>query len=78
MKKSEVKEIIKELVNEVKTDEYGNHLEPQFKVGDKVTYLRAPGEITGVNKEMGGIYTYNVGYDKGEGYTKAGVEIGIK
>ena len=37
----------------------------------KVTYLRSPGEITGVNKEMGGTYTYNVGYDKGEGYTRS-------
>ena len=71
MKKSELKSIIKELINEVKTDEHGNHLEPQFKVGDKVTYLRAPGEITGVNTEMGGTYTYNVRYNKGEGYTKA-------
>lgn len=42
---------------------------PQFKVGDKVTYLGHPGEITGINKEMTGDITYNVDYDKGEGRT---------
>ena len=41
-----------------------------FKVGDKVTYLGHPGEITKVNKEMTGAITYNVLYDKGEGKTK--------
>ena len=41
-----------------------------FKVGDKVTYLGYPGEITKVNKEMTGAITYNVLYDKGEGKTK--------
>jgi len=35
-----------------------------FKVGDKVTYLGHPGEITAVNKEMTGAITYNVSYDK--------------
>lgn len=44
---------------------------PQFKKGDKVTYLGHPGEITGVNKEMTGDITYNVAYDKGTGRTKA-------
>jgi len=42
-----------------------------FKVGDKVTYLGHPGEITKVNKEMTGAITYNVSYDKGTGKTKA-------
>jgi hypothetical protein len=42
----------------------------EFKVGDKVTYLGHPGEITKVNKEMTGAITYNVLYDKGEGKTK--------
>jgi len=42
-----------------------------FKVGDKVTYLGHPGEITAVNKEMSGAITYNVSYDKGNGKTKA-------
>ena len=42
-----------------------------FKVGDKVTYLGHPGEITKVNKEMTGAITYNVLYDKGTGKTKA-------
>ena len=42
-----------------------------FKVGDKVTYLGHPGEITKVNKEMTGAITYNVAYDKGNGRTKA-------
>jgi hypothetical protein len=42
-----------------------------FKVGDKVTYLGHPAEITKVNKEMTGGITYNVYYDKGTGKTKA-------
>ena len=42
-----------------------------FKVGDKVTYLGHPGEITKVNKEMTGAITYNVSYNKGKGKTKA-------
>ncbi len=42
-----------------------------FKVGDKVTYLGHPAEITKVNKEMTGDTTYNVSYDKGTGKTKA-------
>jgi hypothetical protein len=42
-----------------------------FKVGQKVTYLGHPGEITKVNKEMTGDTTYNVSYDKGTGKTKA-------
>jgi hypothetical protein len=45
--------------------------EATFKVGDKVTYLGHPGEITKVNKEMTGAITYNVAYDKGDGRTKA-------
>jgi hypothetical protein len=45
--------------------------EATFKVGDKVTYLGHPGEITGINKEMTGAITYNVAYDKGDGRTKA-------
>jgi hypothetical protein len=57
-------------VKEAKKDESGNHLEPQFKKGDKVTYLGHPGEITGINKEMTGAITYNVAYDKGNGRTK--------
>jgi hypothetical protein len=42
-----------------------------FKVGDKVTYLGHPAEITAVNKEMTGAITYNVAYNKGQGRTKA-------
>ncbi len=44
---------------------------PQFKVGDKVTYLGHPGKITGINKEMTGAISYNVSYDKGTGKTTA-------
>ena len=44
---------------------------PQFKVGDKVTYLGHPGKITGVRNEMGGGISYSVAYDKGTGRTKA-------
>ena len=68
--KTRIKEIIKSKVNEVKKDEYGNHLDPQFQKGDKITYLNHPGVITGVNKTPDGKYTYNVSYDKGEGKTK--------
>ena len=46
-------------------------LAEEFKVGDQVTYLGHPGEITKVNKEMTGAITYNVSYDKGTGKTKA-------
>jgi len=67
----EDKESILKALNEIKTDEYGNHLEPQFKKGDKVTYLGNPGEITKVNKTASGTYTYSVSYDKGTGKTKA-------
>ena len=42
-----------------------------FKVGDKVTYLGHPAEITLVDKDnMDRVY-YNVSYDKGTGKTKA-------
>jgi hypothetical protein len=47
-----------------------NRKKKEFKVGDKVTYLGHPGEITKVNKEMTGATTYNVSYDKGTGKTK--------
>jgi ppGpp synthetase/RelA/SpoT-type nucleotidyltranferase len=55
---------------EIKKDKYGNHLEPQFKKGDKVTYLGHKGEITYVNRESTGVYTYNVSYNSGTGSTK--------
>ena len=42
-----------------------------LKVGNKVTYLGHPGEITKVNKEVTGDISYNVSYDKGNGKTKA-------
>ena len=48
-----------------------NEESTKFKVGDKVTYLGYPAEITAVNKEMTGAITYNVSYDKGTGKTKA-------
>jgi hypothetical protein len=41
-----------------------------FKVGDKITYLGHPGEITKVNKEVTGDISYNVSYNKGNGKTK--------
>lgn len=47
-----------------------NVKETTFKVGDKVTYLGHPAEITKVNKEITGAITYNVSYDKGNGKTK--------
>ena len=51
----------------VRTDKYGNHLEPQFKKGDKITYHGAPGKIDGVNKGHGGKYTYDVSYKAHDG-----------
>ena len=66
-----IKEFFSKPLEEVKTDKYGNHIEPQFKKGDKVTYLGHPAEITAINKEMDGTYSYSVSYDKGQGKTKA-------
>jgi hypothetical protein len=66
-----IKEFFSKSLEEVKTDKYGNHIEPQFKKGDKVTYLGHPAIVTAINKEMGGTYSYNVDYDKGQGKTKA-------
>lgn len=43
----------------------------QFKVGQKVTYLRHPAVITKVEKDMMGRWNYNVSYNKGTGLTKA-------
>ena len=57
-------------LKQVKKDKYGNHLEPQFKKGELVTYLGHPAIITRVNKEMGGVYSYDVDYNKGYGRTK--------
>jgi len=42
-----------------------------FKVGQKVTYLGNPGEITKVDKDIKDRVYYNVSYDKGTGKTKA-------
>ena len=42
-----------------------------FKVGQKVTYLGNPGEITKVDKDIRDRVYYNVLYDKGTGKTKA-------
>ena len=42
-----------------------------FKVGQKVTYLGNPGEITKVDKDIMDRVYYNVLYDKGTGKTKA-------
>ena len=42
-----------------------------FKVGQKVTYLGNPGEITKVDKDVMDRVYYNVSYDKGTGKTKA-------
>jgi dsDNA-specific endonuclease/ATPase MutS2 len=60
--KTKISSAVKEVVDSRKKKE--------FKVGDKITYLGHPGEITKVNKEMTGATTYNVSYDKGNGKTK--------
>lgn len=57
-------------ITELKKDQYGNHLEPEFKVGDDVTYLGHPAKVTYINQEISGAYSYNVDYDKGYGRTK--------
>jgi hypothetical protein len=44
--------------------------ENTFKVGDKITYLGYPGEIT-ATKEYNGRNFVSVSYDKGKGKTKA-------
>jgi hypothetical protein len=44
--------------------------ENTFKVGDKITYLGHPGEIT-ATKEYNGRDFVSVSYDKGKGKTKA-------
>jgi hypothetical protein len=41
-----------------------------FKVGDKVTYLGHPGEITSIDKDIKDRVYYSVSYDKGTGKTK--------
>ena len=46
-------------------------LAEEFKVGQKVTYLGNPGEITLVDKDVMDRVYYNVLYDKGTGKTKA-------
>lgn len=51
----------------VKKDKYGFHVEPEFKVGDKVTYAGYPAEITKVHKGMFGRYSYDVSYNVGNG-----------
>jgi hypothetical protein len=73
MQKSELRQIIREEVRSIILTELGENKtsSPQFKKGDKVTYLGYPGEITGVNTEMTGAITYNVAYNKGTGRTKA-------
>ena len=60
--KAKIAPTVKEVVD--------NRKKKEFKVGDKVTYLGHPGEITKVNKEMTGATTYNVAYNKGTGRTK--------
>jgi len=61
--KSKISSTVKEVIDSRK--------KKGFKVGDKVTYLGHPGEITKVNKEVTGDISYNVSYDKGNGKTKA-------
>ena len=41
-----IKEFFSKPLGEVKKDEYGNHLEPQLKKGDKVTYLGHPADYS--------------------------------
>jgi hypothetical protein len=47
-----------------------NQESAKFEVGERVTYLGYPAEITRINKEMTGDITYSLLYDKGFGRTK--------
>ena len=58
------KELLKDLKLAVK------NLDEGFKVGQKVTYLGHPAEITLVDKDVMDRVYYNVSYDKGNGKTK--------
>ena len=58
-----VKSIVKEKLTKKKVAE-------GFKVGQKVTYLGHPAEITLVDKDVMDRVYYNVSYDKGTGKTK--------
>ena len=59
-----IKSIVKEKLTKKKVAE-------GFKVGQKVTYLGHPAEITLVDKDVMDRVYYNVSYDKGTGKTKA-------
>jgi len=59
-----IAKIVKEKLTKKKVDE-------GFKVGQKVTYLGHPAEITLVDKDVMDRVYYNVSYDKGNGKTKA-------
>ena len=48
-----------------------NEEDKTFKVGQKITYLGNPGEITKVDKDIMDRVYYNVLYDKGTGKSKA-------
>jgi len=48
-----------------------NETKEEYKVGDKVTYLGHPAEVTFVDKDQMDRTYYNVSYDKGYGKTKA-------
>ena len=66
-----IDELTNKVLNTIKEKYSKKKVAEGFKVGQKVTYLGHPGEITKVNKEMTGATTYNVSYDKGNGKTKA-------
>jgi hypothetical protein len=59
-----IAKIVKEKFTKKKVDE-------GFKVGQKVTYLGHPAEITKADKDVMDRVYYNVSYDKGTGKTKA-------
>lgn len=50
----------------------------EYKVGDKVTYLGHPAEITKVHKDVMGRTQYSLYYDKGNGRTKVSNIIAAK
>jgi hypothetical protein len=57
-------------LEEAKDELFSEAVAEGFKVGQKVTYLGHPAEITKVDKDVMDRVYYNVSYDKGSGKTK--------
>jgi hypothetical protein len=49
------------------TDKSGNHIVPQFRKGDKITFHGAKGVVNKVRRDRG-VYTYDVSYESHDGH----------